>query len=56
MTPRTIRLLHRGNWMDETGQVLVPAFPEALSHATPHEGRLTRADLARWLTSPAKIR
>jgi cytochrome c553 len=52
VTPRTIRLLHRGNWMDETGQVLTPAYPEVLSHATPREGRLTRADLARWLTSP----
>jgi hypothetical protein len=52
VTPRTIRLLHRGNWMDDTGDVLAPAFPEVLSHARPREGRLTRADLARWLTSP----
>lgn len=52
VTPRMIRVLHRGNWMDETGQVCTPAFPEVLSHATPHAGRLTRADLARWLTSP----
>ena len=52
VTPRTIRLLHRGNWMDETGGVMHPAFPEVLSHFKPHQGRLTRADLARWLTSP----
>jgi hypothetical protein len=52
VTPRTVRLLHRGNWMDETGGVMQPAFPEVLSHFTPHEGRLTRADLARWITSP----
>lgn len=52
VTPRTVRLLHRGNWMDDSGPVLAPALPEALAHSKPHEGRLTRADLARWLTSP----
>ncbi len=52
VTPRTIRLLHRGNWMDETGGVMQPALPEVLSHSKPHQGRLTRADLARWITSP----
>jgi Protein of unknown function (DUF1553)/Protein of unknown function (DUF1549)/Planctomycete cytochrome C len=49
--PRTIRLLPRGNWQDDTGPVMVPAFPEALPHARPHEGRLTRVDLARWVAS-----
>lgn len=52
VTPRTVRLLRRGNWMDDSGPVLAPAFPEALWHARPSERRLTRADLARWLTSP----
>lgn len=53
--PRPIRVLHRGDWMDETGAVVPPAFPHFL---TPNEGggkpnpRLTRLDLARWLTSP----
>jgi hypothetical protein len=51
VTPRTVRLLRRGNWMDDSGPVMSPAFPEVLSHTKPHEGRLTRADLARWLTS-----
>jgi mono/diheme cytochrome c family protein len=49
--PRTIRLLPRGNWQDETGAVMVPAFPDALPHSRPHSGRLTRVDLARWLVS-----
>ena len=55
--PRTIRLLPRGNWQDETGPVMVPAFPESLPHSPTqphsptHDGRLTRVDLARWLTS-----
>jgi hypothetical protein len=51
VNPRTIRVLGRGNWMDETGPVVNPAFPEVLPHTKPHEGRLTRIDLARWLTS-----
>jgi hypothetical protein len=51
VTPRTVRILRRGNWMDDSGPVMSPAFPEALSHTKPHEGLLTRADLARWLTS-----
>jgi hypothetical protein len=51
VTPRKIRVLGRGNWMDETGAIVQPAFPEVLSHSKPHEGRLTRLDLAHWLTS-----
>ena len=51
VTPRTIRVLGRGNWMDETGLIVEPAFPEVLAHPKPREGRLTRLDLARWLTS-----
>jgi mono/diheme cytochrome c family protein len=49
--PRTIRLLRRGNWQDDAGPVMVPAFPDALPHSQPHEGRLTRVDLSRWLVS-----
>jgi hypothetical protein len=37
--------------MDETGPIVQPAFPEVLAHNKPHEGVLTRLDLARWLTS-----
>jgi hypothetical protein len=51
LTPRTIRVLGRGNWMDESGPIVEPAFPEVLPHRKPREGRLTRLDLARWLTS-----
>jgi hypothetical protein len=49
--PRTIRLLQRGNWQDETGPVMLPAFPDALPHSGPHAGPLTRVDLSRWLVS-----
>ena len=49
--PRMVRVLARGNWMDETGEVVAPAFPEALSSAAPTDKRLTRLDLAQWLVS-----
>src|SRR3954467_9299996 len=29
-TPRTVRILPRGNWMDETGEVVKPALPHYL--------------------------
>ncbi len=51
--PLTVRVLPRGNWMDETGAVVSPASPEFLPTAfKPQEGqRLTRLDLAKWLCS-----
>ena len=51
-TPRTVRILPRGNWMDETGEVVAPALPGYLA-GTPEPGdrRLTRLDLARWIVS-----
>jgi hypothetical protein len=48
--PRTIRVLKRGDWMDESGEVVEPAVPHFLK-APDVKGRLTRLDLARWLTS-----
>jgi hypothetical protein len=49
-----VRVLARGNWMDESGEVVQPAFPEVLALApTPADRRLTRLDLARWITDPA---
>lgn len=51
--PREVRLLPRGNWMDESGPVVQPAVPAFLGRLqTP--GRATRADLARWLVAPVK--
>lgn len=49
--PRTIRVLARGNWMDDTGPVVEPGFPEVLPQLKRPQ-RLTRLDLAQWLTSP----
>ena len=49
-TPRMTRVLHRGNWMDESGEVVQPAVPEFLQKDTwKVEGRATRLDLAQWI-------
>jgi hypothetical protein len=50
--PRVTRLLHRGNWQDDSGEIESPAVPHFLPHANPDKDRLTRLDLANWLTSP----
>jgi hypothetical protein len=50
-TPRVVRVLHRGNWMDESGEVVEPAVPSFLGSVEASE-RATRADLAHWLVAP----
>jgi mono/diheme cytochrome c family protein len=56
--PRTVRLLPRGNWLDDSGEVVQPAVPASLSRPgaqAPAGGkapRLTRLDLARWMVAP----
>ena len=47
--PRPIRILPRGNWLDDSGPLVEPALPEFLG-AIETEGRATRLDLARWIT------
>lgn len=51
--PRTVRLLPRGNWMIETGDILQPALPVYLAKGAPRpEGwPLNRLDLAEWLVA-----
>jgi len=49
-TPRMTRVLPRGNWLDETGEVVPPAVPEFLQkHGWQVEGRADRLDLAKWI-------
>ncbi len=50
-TPRTVRILPRGNWMNETGEVVKPALPHYLPRPEVTGRDLTRLDLARWLVS-----
>jgi mono/diheme cytochrome c family protein len=52
-TPRTTRILPRGNWLDESGEIVQPAIPQFLG-TIPHKNeRATRLDLANWLTNPS---
>lgn len=48
--PRPIRLLPRGNWMDESNPPLDPAVPTFLP-GIEASGRQTRLDLANWICS-----
>ena len=53
--PLPVRVLPRGNWLDESGPVVLPATPSFLPgriESTP-DRRLTRRDLADWITSDA---
>jgi len=52
--PRTMRVLPRGNWMDESGPVVLPSVPEFLGSIQTDNKRLTRLDLANWLTDTEK--
>lgn len=48
--PREIRIKPRGNWMDDSGEIVTPALPQFLSPSK-ESRRLTRIDLAQWLVS-----
>jgi hypothetical protein len=50
-TKRTVRILPRGNWMDESGEVMQPALPHYLPQPKIEGRPLNRLDLARWLVS-----
>ena len=48
--PLPTRVLPRGNWQNESGELLEPATPHFLPQLPhPAHQRLTRLDLARWL-------
>ena len=50
--PRIVRILPRGNWQDESGEIVAPGVPEFLAQPANADGRrLTRLDLARWIVS-----
>ncbi len=50
--PRTIRILPRGNWLDDSGEIVEPAVPERLGKLSVGDRRANRLDLANWLTDP----
>jgi hypothetical protein len=49
--PEPVRVLPRGNWLDDSGEVVDPAVPHFLPPLDTGGRRPTRLDLARWLTS-----
>jgi hypothetical protein len=48
-SPRTVRLLPRGDWMNESGPVMQPALPGFLPGPKIEGRRPTRLDLAQWI-------
>lgn len=50
--PRTIRILARGNWMDDSGEIVQPAIPAYFGDLGITQRRATRLDLANWLCEP----
>jgi Protein of unknown function (DUF1553)/Protein of unknown function (DUF1549)/Planctomycete cytochrome C len=48
--PRTTRVLPRGNWLDESGELVHASLPVSLAGRKTKEW-MTRLDLARWITS-----
>jgi hypothetical protein len=51
-TPRTMRVLPRGDWMNDSGEKVEPWVPAFLKPFETPPVRATRLDLADWLTSP----
>jgi hypothetical protein len=49
--PRVIRLLPRGNWMDDSGEIVPSGVPHFLRQVGGTE-RATRLDMANWIVSP----
>ena len=48
---RTVRILPRGNWMDESGEIVKAALPHFLPQPKIEGREPTRLDLAQWLVS-----
>lgn len=48
-TPRETRILPRGNWLDQSGEIVEPQVPRSLPPLDVRDRRATRLDLARWL-------
>ncbi len=48
--PREMRILPRGNWLDDSGEVVHPGIPGFLSDSASEKTGRTRVALARWLT------
>jgi hypothetical protein len=51
--PRMVRVLPRGNWLDDSGDALSPDIPAFMGSVAPADmkARATRLELAKWLAS-----
>ena len=49
--PRTTRVLPRGNWMDDSGEIVEPMVPTFLGDLGIKNRRPTRLELAQWVVS-----
>ena len=49
--PRTVRILPRGNWLDDSGEVVTPDVPAFLGSVEHGGKRASRLDLANWFVS-----
>lgn len=47
--PRVVRILPRGNWLDDSGEVVSPSVPAFLPALDVNGHRPNRLDLARWM-------
>ena len=50
--PRLTRILPRGNWLDDTGEIVEPAVPTFLGDLKVEDRRANRLDFANWLVDP----
>jgi hypothetical protein len=50
-SPREMRLLPRGNWLDDSGELVAPGVPHFLRQLEVGDRRANRMDLALWLTA-----
>lgn len=48
--PRPVRVLARGDWQDESGELVGPAVPGFMGKIETDKERPSRLDLAEWLT------
>jgi hypothetical protein len=52
IAPRVVRVLPRGNWLDDSGEIVTPGVPASLAPLIAKRARATRLDLGNWLTAP----
>jgi Protein of unknown function (DUF1553)/Protein of unknown function (DUF1549)/Planctomycete cytochrome C len=49
VNPRAMRVLPRGNWLEDSGAIVTPGVPASLGRLPVTDRRATRLDLAQWL-------